>query len=323
VGHDPFYGVFSFGHAGVDFFFVLSGFIIFFVHQKDVGQSAHVFRYAWRRVTRIYPIYWLVTLLAIGMAIAGHHTDLTVWRVVASLSLLPQADDPIVGVAWTLEHEVIFYGVFAALILNARIGVMLCAAWLVLVFVSLMVSLPGVVLPFLASAYHLDFFLGMASAWLVLQDHVPLPRLLALIGVSLFVLTGVAENSGYIVSSGLADQMFFGFGSSALITGIATAERRGAVHFGRTAEFFGGMSYSLYLVHTTFIGLTAHVLMSSKIIQFMPGPIVALLCIAVALVGGAALYALIERPLLASLQKLGADRRTRISAKSRVGASSV
>lgn len=177
VGHDPFYGVFSFGHAGVDFFFVLSGFIIFFVHQSDVGRTAHIFRYAWRRVTRIYPIYWIVTLLAIGFGIAGHHTDLSVWRVIASLCLLPQADDPIVGVAWTLEHEVLFYGVFAALILNVRVGVMLCAAWLALVFTAFIVPLPGVVLPFAASAYHLDFFLGMASAWLVLQEQVPSPRI--------------------------------------------------------------------------------------------------------------------------------------------------
>ena len=37
VGRDPWGGLFHFGHAGVDFFFVLSGFIIYYVHHKDIG----------------------------------------------------------------------------------------------------------------------------------------------------------------------------------------------------------------------------------------------------------------------------------------------
>ena len=43
VGNDPLRGLFRFGHAGVDFFFVLSGFIIYFVHHKDrIFSSAGV-----------------------------------------------------------------------------------------------------------------------------------------------------------------------------------------------------------------------------------------------------------------------------------------
>src|SRR5665213_484275 len=109
VGNDPLDGLFSFGHAGVDFFFVLSGFIIYFVHHKDLNSPQRVSRYAWRRFVRIYPIYWVVTLGAIALAVAGHHNDISVQRITASFFLLPQAEDPIVGVAWTLEHEVLFY----------------------------------------------------------------------------------------------------------------------------------------------------------------------------------------------------------------------
>jgi peptidoglycan/LPS O-acetylase OafA/YrhL len=63
LGYIPFGNSLGFGHAGVDFFFVLSGFIIMHAHTADIGRPERLYRYMWRRVTRIYPIYWVVTLI--------------------------------------------------------------------------------------------------------------------------------------------------------------------------------------------------------------------------------------------------------------------
>ena len=46
---------FTFGNAGVDFFFALSGFIIFYVHQQDINSPARLGHYLFRRTTRVYP----------------------------------------------------------------------------------------------------------------------------------------------------------------------------------------------------------------------------------------------------------------------------
>src|SRR5436190_1288571 len=59
-GADPSRGLFNFGHAGVEFFFVLSGFIIFYIHGKDLGVPSRFFSFIRKRFIRIYPIYWLV-----------------------------------------------------------------------------------------------------------------------------------------------------------------------------------------------------------------------------------------------------------------------
>jgi exopolysaccharide production protein ExoZ len=64
-GYDPLGGVFAFGQAGVEYFFVLSGFIMLHVHRRDFGQSSMVPRFLWKRFCRIYPPYWFILALLV------------------------------------------------------------------------------------------------------------------------------------------------------------------------------------------------------------------------------------------------------------------
>ena len=63
-------GTFSFGHTGVDFFFVLSGFIIFYAHHDVFGDRSQLRTYAFKRFIRIFPIYWIVTLTKLAVLLA-------------------------------------------------------------------------------------------------------------------------------------------------------------------------------------------------------------------------------------------------------------
>src|SRR6185312_17252852 len=58
---DPFW----IGAAGVDVFFVISGYIIWTV---GTGAEASPGRFFWRRLTRVAPAYWLMTGLVIAIA---------------------------------------------------------------------------------------------------------------------------------------------------------------------------------------------------------------------------------------------------------------
>src|SRR5690349_22849953 len=60
--------VFAFGHAGVDFFFVLSGFIILYVHAGDIGRPSRLWHYAKRRIARVMPLLWIVLAFAVTLA---------------------------------------------------------------------------------------------------------------------------------------------------------------------------------------------------------------------------------------------------------------
>ena len=60
---------FRFGDAGVEFFFVLSGFIIASAHAADISRPARLIPYLQRRMIRIYPPYWIIFAIVCVMAL--------------------------------------------------------------------------------------------------------------------------------------------------------------------------------------------------------------------------------------------------------------
>ena len=126
-------GVFTNGYAGVDLFFVISGFIMVFV-TRDAGtgvKAAADFLFA--RATRIYPVWWGFAGFMAAYMIGVHglsgmgkgwgaisRSEPLVPYLVKSFLLVPQPEFPILGVGWTLVHEMYFYAVFTVLMLLPR-----------------------------------------------------------------------------------------------------------------------------------------------------------------------------------------------------------
>jgi exopolysaccharide production protein ExoZ len=307
VGYAPFKWFFSFAHSGVDFFFVLSGFIIYFAHHADIGQPSALPRYVWRRVTRIYPIYWVITgfviLLAIFRPGGGH--GLEAEHVLKSVLLLPQSREPLIGVAWTLEHEMLFYLAFSLFIVGRRLGAILFILWTCLIVGVAIVRPSGELLRFLGSSYHLQFFMGVAAGHAVLNLRISWPRLLAFFGLLAFFSAGMMENAGFIAWGGLSSQLLFGSTATCIVFGLAAAERQGFLHIGPASVFLGDASYSLYLTHTITIGLTARVLMIAGVIKLLPGWFVLIIVTVTAVIAAGLVYRFIERPLASLLGTIG------------------
>lgn len=99
---------FTAGAAGVDLFFVLSGFIIAYSSSRDARH------FLARRLIRIIPAYWIATILAALFtlqAMAWH--DASAW-LIQSLFYLPgpQGRPALIFVAWTLVYELAFYVIY-------------------------------------------------------------------------------------------------------------------------------------------------------------------------------------------------------------------
>ena len=317
VGAIPLGGVFNFGHAGVDFFFVLSGFVIFYVHHGDIGDPAALPRYVWRRLARIYPIYWVVTaaVVAITLVKPDAAAILRPDVVVRSLLLLPQQNDPLLGVAWTLVFEMAFYTVFALAILWRPLGLAAAAGWvgmLLLGYAGTEFSWP--ILRLFAGSYNMDFLFGIAAAHVALHRHPARPLLLVAIGVAVFLLSGVAEDAGLIRTAGLISKLLFGLAAAACVLGLAVAERQGRLHLGRAATRLGNASYAIYLVHTIVIGLAARALATLQVLPVLPGAVALVVVAVLAVAVGVVLHQIVERPMLVWLAARTPGRRLRPAA---------
>lgn len=126
-------GVITNGYMGVDLFFVISGFIMVFVTREGGTGPRQAADFLFARATRIYPVWWAFAgFMAVYMiavhGLSGHgqgwgaisRTQPLVPYLVKSFLLTPQPEFPILGVGWTLVHEMYFYLVFTVFMLLPR-----------------------------------------------------------------------------------------------------------------------------------------------------------------------------------------------------------
>ncbi len=287
---------FQFGHAGVDFFFVLSGFIIFYVHQKHIGNAAYLPIYFWRRVTRIYPIYWVAALAAMCTIILKGENLPDLTDITHSILLMPGQYTPLVGVAWTLVAEVQFYLIFGILILNRWAGIALVIIWQTAVISSLFGQ--SFATESSVSMYHLQFLMGIVAAHyaLKLQD---VPKYILPISIAVFGAVSIMENITMIDGYGEIARLLYGIPSMGILIGLADPNikwRYGKLL--RLMSLLGASTYSVYLFHLFFIGLLFLVLKT-----LIPGILahVWLLyfpTVLISIAGGVIVSKLIELPVL-------------------------
>jgi exopolysaccharide production protein ExoZ len=318
AGHLGLHGALEFGHAGVDFFFVLSGFIIYYVHHVDFDRPRNLARYAWRRVTRIYPSYWLVTAFVVVLLALKHDPALTITHLLKSFLLFPDTQDPFLSVAWTLIHEMLFYGIFAIAIINSRIGLLIALAITVFI-IAFGEEFRDPVLKLIGAPRNLQFGIGIAAAYATLGLKIRNPLLLMGAGIVAFFGVGVAENAGFIGWDSTQSSMLFAAASGVIIAALAAAELEGLLRVGKLGEFFGGSSYLLYLVHTIVVGLTFHFLSASGLFKHgLPDWISILLATIASICVAALLYRGFERPLLSALHRLGSRPKSHIASDGEV-----
>ena len=118
--------VLALGHAGVDLFFVISGFIMWSI-ARDAAISPATFLA--RRIIRVAPPYWIATLVWVGLvsAIGYDWITVTAEHTFLSLGFVPHFSPtfwdrvwPVVMPDWTLNYEMFFYLVFAGTLLAGR-----------------------------------------------------------------------------------------------------------------------------------------------------------------------------------------------------------
>lgn len=295
------------GGLGVDFFFVLSGFIICLAHSKDVDKPTEFSRYSWRRFSRVHPIYWIYTVGFIVLSLwgIGETTFSLAPRDVFSYFTLihfTNASAPL-GVAWTLFYEVAFYIIFSILIINRKLGTVVMLVWLGLILSNVMTPYGDkrTFLGDLLSWMNLNFFLGMLVYW-VYSKHKGSPLVSGVLGTLLLIFAVVMNRFGIfeqIPWARLAAGLSFAF----LLHSAITFEKMGCLNVPAPLVFLGNASYTIYLSHVSLASLFLIIVSRSYLLSFIsPYAVFALGVIIIPMVSCVA-YMVLERPLLHFLNR--------------------
>ena len=248
------------GFSGVDVFFVLSGFIIFFTSCPGKNNIASFLK---KRFIRIYPIYWVVTTLLIvsffisPSADQSYKSDLGV--IFGSYSLFPQKKY-VVGVAWTLTYEVVFYLVFALTYFrNPKFLFYALASWIAIILLLHFFKIKtGVfVIDALTSPIILNFAFGCLVAYVYKQNSYFTHSgwffwgglILFIMMWSIFYQIKSSDPSSF--SGDIYTVYLFGIPAAFLIFGALYLP----VAVPGLLVYLGDASYSLYLVHGTVLSL--------------------------------------------------------------------
>ncbi len=99
--------------SGVDLFFVISGFVM--VYGPLFGAQGGPLTFMRHRLARIVPLYWAATTIWLLLGQPFHTTEL-----LGSYFFIPYPSfgfNPLYGVGWTLNFEMLFYTVFSVCLL--------------------------------------------------------------------------------------------------------------------------------------------------------------------------------------------------------------
>ncbi len=286
------------GAHGVDLFFVISGFIMVWVASDIQRGAASAGDFLFSRATRIYPLWWL---FAIAMVVFFYVMKGSFWdaprisaaelngplHLLKSFLLWPQPEHPVLGVGWTLVHEMYFYIAFAALIflLPARFRIYGIVAWSIAVIAGALAGLSdqfsGDLIELFFYPMTLQFTLGALVGYAIKAGWRKHALACAIIGGA-GLLVPFLNLDRAIVSTVNGDDfsgmdlvwlrtVFYGIPTALLIYGLVAMEL-GRGLGSRIPKFMvdlGDWSYSLYLCHTLTISAIGRVTYT----LFEPGPI--------------------------------------------------
>jgi exopolysaccharide production protein ExoZ len=314
---------FAWGDAGVEFFFVLSGYLITSIHRRDFGQPRRLGRYITKRTVRIYPTYWIVcfvvTLAAVAFPTLRQALPSHVDTYLAGLTLVPLdpavvggTGSPILFVAWSLQYEMVFYAIVAVAILNRWAGYAVVAALLLSRVAFEAGVLSGFPANFLCSNLVLLFGLGVLVAYAAPSAiDVRRPGSIAAAAAIGFVAFGLLEVAIGRDQLPVDRRLVFGILAALIVFGLVRAE---AVHtpwlpIGRFGDLLGDSSYALYLVHIPIISVLAKLGVAARLGGTIP-LFLAYVAIVAACVGIAiAFHLFVEKPVLDWLGARLATRR--------------
>jgi len=313
----PFFNLFQAGWSGVDYFFVLSGFIMVYVHRPAIGKKDQLKSFLVKRAVRIYPIYWIITLtvwcLFLVIPAFANNQDLSLGHGIESLLLIPQKDPHykdrlILEVGWTLIYEIYFYLLFSiAIWLKPKHSVPILSAWLLVTILHYrkIVTFPDDFfwLGTVFGEMNLEFVFGCLAAYIVIKYNNKISKYR-------WILFGIA-NLGYVIVGMLVASGNIRFGrittfgvlATLLIIAATSIDLKDSPKIPYFLIFLGDASYSIFLTHIPLLSAITKILQNANLGKYFDAFFAPALLAVFTVVFGCIFYSFIEKPLTVFLRK--------------------
>lgn len=291
------------GPAGVDVFFVISGFIMASIADaRPLSPGSFLAG----RVIRIVPAYWAVTLgmVVVSQVAPGVFPTMqpTAGHVVASLLFVPHLDPqgmpyPLLAAGWTLNYEMFFYGLFAVCLALPRAMrfPVLIGTLVGLVAAGRVLECGNQVVQCYTNPLLLEFAAGVCVAGAGRRGLLPSWRG-GLVAIS--VGAGAFAVQHFLPGPSELRLLTWGLPATLLVGGAVAYERQRAVPAVAIGLQLGAASYAIYLVHGLAISAV------SRLGHGLPVAVFVAVCAAVSIGAGWAFFVLFEAPVTRVLRRV-------------------
>lgn len=303
----------GFGNAGVDIFFVISGFIMWVTTISKTQTPAYFW---YRRIIRIVPLYWFFILVIIIPKLLVpelfQSVQLEPSHIVKSLLFIPHyhpsvSDQiwPILIPGWTLNYEMFFYLLFgASLFISPRWRLTaLASAFLLLVVMGQWVTSDSPLFITYTDKLLLEFLAGILIGVFYTRGVTFKPvTSYALMGTAIILLIGFETS----LLPGETRIVTWGIPATLMVIATLSLDRAGKIPSSHSLKLIGDASYSIYLSHILSIEIveslwkTADWQTDTLATQLM----FVAVCIGISTLIGVAAFYRVEQPMLKSLRPL-------------------
>jgi exopolysaccharide production protein ExoZ len=307
-----------FGSFGVDVFFVISGYVMARICD---GDTHFFFR---RRVLRIVPPYWAVTLVLFIFALFYPEllkaTRSSPVELIKSLFFIPFEKSngliqPLLFPGWSLNYEMFFYVVLgASLLIYRRHALWLSAGIIILtIIICNQFADQSVIARFYARDLSLEFIFGLIAYHVSRVVAQPTAVRLRVPMLVLFIasMAGLVMYQGLLPHNDIPRSIPLGGLSFLLVTSAAMLSEGGWDTNAAFLVLVGDASYILYLIHPYCEYLIGRVI--AKHVQWLTidtalGMVVA---VGITITAAILLHVQLERPTIAFLNRhFGGKRKS-------------
>lgn len=307
----------DFNQLFIDWFFVVSGFIMVMVSRGRFQVPRETLKFAYARVARIYPPYWVYFFITLAVFLVmpewvnSSQSEPNLWK---SFLLIPDKNLPLVMVAWSLVFEMWFYLIFTSFMFcRERYLPWILVGWATLIIAAnliLDINTLSPALRLILHPYAIEFVMGSLIALFYfspLSERVSTRTAVCMLLFVPLIGVPVGYNFGLFRGEGLVRIFSLGTLFGLLTIGATLLERRNKISVPGFMVAIGDSSYTTYLSHLLVIGVIGKLWVALGLSSpSLVGNIAFLVIMfSAVMIYGLVGFKLIEEPLMNSANRLG------------------